>query len=71
MPPPRVFDDPDRWHIGKPDLIVSLPAENTIEPRAQTGGPTSSADSGLTEDRYIKAVEAKPAPARPASCITP
>src|SRR6266550_3445582 len=22
MPPPRQFDDADRWHIGKPDLIV-------------------------------------------------
>ena len=31
MPAPRVFDDTDRWHIGKPDLIVSLPTENTIE----------------------------------------
>src|SRR3954464_624941 len=33
MPKPRVFDDTDRWHIGKPDLVVSLPAENTIEPQ--------------------------------------
>ena len=23
MPPPREFDDMDRWHIGEPDLIVS------------------------------------------------
>src|SRR5438874_3269453 len=27
MPAPRVFDDLDRWHIGKPDLIVSMPEE--------------------------------------------
>ncbi len=24
MPKPRVFDDSDRWHIGKPDIIVRL-----------------------------------------------
>ena len=25
MPKPREFDDSDRWHIGKPDLIVTSP----------------------------------------------
>src|SRR5215470_3941734 len=25
MPPQRQFGDVDKWHIGKPDLIVSLP----------------------------------------------
>ena len=24
MPPPRQFEDSDKWHIGKPDLIVSM-----------------------------------------------
>ena len=60
MPPPRVFDDSDRWHIGKPDLIVSLPAENTIEAQSSDWWADFVSDSGLTEDRYIKAVEAKP-----------
>ncbi|HUR33325.1 MAG TPA: hypothetical protein VM032_05990 [Vicinamibacterales bacterium] len=60
MPPPRVFDDTDRWHIGKPDLIVSLPTENTIEPQNSDWWADFVSDSGLTEDRYIKAVEAKP-----------
>jgi hypothetical protein len=60
MPPPKVFDDSDRWHIGKPDLIVSLPVENTIEPQSADWWADFVADSGLTEDRYIKAVEAKP-----------
>jgi len=60
MPPPRVFDDSDRWHIGKPDLIVSLPAENTIEPQSSDWWADFVSDSGLTEDRYIKAIEAKP-----------
>ena len=60
MPPPRVFDDSDKWHIGKPDLIVSLPAENTIEAQSSDWWADFVSDSGLTEDRYIKAVEAKP-----------
>ena len=60
MPPPRVFDDSDRWHIGKPDLIVALPKENTINAQSSDWWADFVADSGLTEDRYIKAVEAKP-----------
>ncbi len=62
MPKPRVFDDTDRWHIGKPDLIVSLAAENTIEAQSADWWADFYNDSGLTEDRYIKAVEAKPGP---------
>ncbi len=60
MPPPRVFDDSDRWHIGKPDLIVSLPKENIIEAQSSDWWADFVSDSGLTEDRYIKAIEAKP-----------
>jgi hypothetical protein len=62
MPPPREFDDSDRWHIGKPDLIVSLPAENTVQAQASDWWADFVAESGLKEDRYIKAVEAKPSP---------
>jgi len=62
MPPPRAFDDSDRWHIGKPDLIVSMPKEFTVKPEAADWWGNFYADSGLTEDRYIKAVEAKPSP---------
>jgi hypothetical protein len=62
MPPPRQFDDADMWHIGKPDLIVPLPVENTIAPEASDWWRDYVADSGLTEDRYIKAVESKPSP---------
>ncbi len=62
MPKPRVFDDTDKWHIGKPDLVVALPAENTIEAQSADWWADFYSDSGLTEDRYIKAVEAKPGP---------
>ena len=62
MPAARTFDDSDRWHIGKPDLIVSMPKEFTVKPEQADWWGNFYADSGLTEDRYIKAVEAKPSP---------
>lgn len=62
MPPPRQFQDADRWHIGEPDLIVSMPVPFTVKPDAPDWFGNLLADSGLTEDRYIKAVETKPSP---------
>jgi hypothetical protein len=62
MPAPRQFDDADRWHIGKPDLIVAMPKEFVVKTEAADWWGIFNADSGLTEDRYIKAVEAKPSP---------
>jgi hypothetical protein len=62
MPPPRPFDDADRWHIGKPDLIVPMPKVFTVKTEAADWWGIFEAESGLTEDRYIKAVEAKPSP---------
>ena len=60
MPPPRQFQDTDQWHIGKPDLIVSMPVSFTVKPKNSDWWGNFVADSGLTEDRYIKAVETKP-----------
>jgi mono/diheme cytochrome c family protein len=62
LPAPRQFDDSDRWHIGKPDLIVEMPRAFEVKPEAADWWGNFIADSGLTEDRYIKAVEAKPSP---------
>ena len=62
MPPPRQFEDADKWHIGKPDLIVSMPVTYTVKPTSSDWWGNFVADSGLTEDRYIKAVETKPSP---------
>jgi hypothetical protein len=60
MPPPRQFEDLDRWHIGKPDLIVSMPVAYTVKAQNSDQWLNFTIDSGLTEDRYIKAVETKP-----------
>ena len=62
MPPPRQFQDTDQWHIGKPDLIVTMPVSFTVKPKNSDWWGNFIADSGLTEDRYIKAVETKPSP---------
>jgi hypothetical protein len=60
MPPPRKFEDVDKWHIGTPDLVVSMPVAFIVKPAAPDWWGNFIADSGLTEDRYIKAVETKP-----------
>ena len=62
LPPARKFESADEWHIGKPDLIVSMPVAFTVKPENSDWWGNFSADSGLTEDRYLKAVETKPSP---------
>ena len=60
MPKPREFDDADRWHIGKPDLDRDVADARRCRPRPPTGGAATTSTPGLTEDRYIKAIESKP-----------
>ncbi len=62
MPRPRVFADAEWWNIGTPDLIVTLPEEVVVAPAGPDWWANIEADTGLTEDRYIKAVEVKPGP---------
>src|SRR5262245_48412234 len=58
MPKPREFDDSSRWHIGTPDLIVTSPP-HTVPAEASDWWGSYFVDAGLTEDRYIKAIETK------------
>ena len=60
MPPPHHFEDNDRWSIGTPDLILQMPVDLMVPARAPDTWPSIVVPSGLTEDRYIKAVEMKP-----------
>lgn len=65
--PPTVssFDD-ERWRMGTPDVIVSLPARS-IPAGGSDRWQDYVVDVGLSEDRYVRAVETKPAPvSRPA-----
>ncbi len=60
LPPPAVFAPDDAWYIGTPDLIVTM--EEALAVAAQ--GPDTFVNvyvpTGLTEDRYIRAIEVHP-----------
>ena len=58
MPPARVFVDSDKWSFT-PDLVVSSPVHTLKAVAADWYGLLDASPTGLTEDRYIKAVEVK------------
>lgn len=62
MPAPREFADWEWWNIGTPDLIVTLPDDVVVPPQGPDWWTDIRAETGLTEDRYVKAVEIKPGP---------
>jgi hypothetical protein len=60
MPAPRQFADVDKWHIGKPDMVVSLPKPYELRANGPDEFYDVDVDPGFTEDMYIAAVETKP-----------
>ena len=59
MPTPPAFIDVDEWEIGQPDLIVSSQSVEVKATAPDWWGSLGQADSGLTEDRYVAAIEYK------------
>ncbi len=59
MPPPPQFAEGSEWLIGKPDLVVRFPAY-TLPATGPDVFPSLTASLGLTEDRYIKAIQTRP-----------
>ena len=59
MPTPPAFIDVDDWEIGQPDLIVSSPSFDVPGDAPDWWGSLGVAESGLTEDRYVAAIEYK------------
>jgi hypothetical protein len=59
LPPPAHFQSEDDWTIGKPDLIVTSPAHLVRSAAADWWGDYD-VPTGLTEDRYVKAIETRP-----------
>ncbi|MCG8467181.1 MAG: cytochrome c [Gemmatimonadetes bacterium] len=59
LPPPLEFRAENEWEIGEPDLIVESPS--VVVPAAAPDKWTSlgTIPTGLTEDRYVAAVEVK------------
>jgi hypothetical protein len=59
-PPPLTFNNStDGWTIGTPDLVVKTPPVSVKAVQPDWWGPAGFADTGLTEDRYVAAVEIK------------
>jgi hypothetical protein len=59
LPPPISFADAKQWQIGQPDMIVDTPSVELKANAPDWWGPIGEIPSGLTEDRYVAAVEYK------------
>jgi mono/diheme cytochrome c family protein len=59
MPPPLQFADDNSWRIGPPDLILKTPSVQMKATAPDWWGPIGEIESGLTQDRYVAAVEYK------------
>jgi hypothetical protein len=66
MPPPKEFNDTNKWTLlpilGEPDLVVPIPQPITVPAKGANIWLNVISESGLKEDRYIRAAETKPSP---------
>jgi hypothetical protein len=60
MPQPRRFTDLDQWHIGKPDIVISMPTAYVLKAKGGDEYYDAEIDPGFTEDVYVQALETKP-----------
>src|SRR5699024_10818974 len=59
MPPARVYADRQAWAIGTPDLVVKTTELEVKGNAPDWRGEILSVPTGLTEDRYVTALEVK------------
>ena len=59
MPPPKVYADHKAWAIGTPDLIINTKELLVKGDAPDWWGEIPSVPTGLTEDRYVAALEIK------------
>ena len=63
LPPPAVFPDPTGWQFardfGPPDLVIKSPPY-TLAARTQDKWFRPVTETGLTEPRWVRAIEIKP-----------
>ena len=57
LPPPLEFRAAGEWEIGEPDLVVSSPTVEVAADAADWWGTIGETPLGLTEDRYVSAIE--------------
>jgi hypothetical protein len=60
LPPPVTFPPDSEWFIGKPDLLVTTDQDFVMYPNGPDWWIDQFAETRLTEDRWIKAMEIKP-----------
>jgi hypothetical protein len=64
LPPPAQFPDPMGWQFekqfGKPDLVIKSPPY-TLAPYTQDKWFRPESDTGITEPRWVRAIEIRPA----------
>ncbi len=59
MPPAKVFADRQSWAIGTPDLVIKMQEVTVKSTAPDWWGEVPSVPTGLTEDRYVAALEIK------------
>jgi hypothetical protein len=59
MPPPRSFANQDTWNIGTPDVIVKTKDVIVKANAPDWWGEIESVSVGLTEDRYVAALQVR------------
>jgi mono/diheme cytochrome c family protein len=63
MPPPAKFPDPNVWQfakqLGEPDLVLKSPPY-TMAPHTQDKWFRPETETGLTEPRWVRAIEIRP-----------
>jgi hypothetical protein len=60
LPPPLTFPPDSEWFIGKPDLLATTDQDFVMYPNGPDWWIDQFAETRLTEDRWIKAMEVKP-----------
>ena len=59
MPKPLNFDESDKWTIGEPDMVVSSKEVTVPASGPDQWGDVGQIATGLTEDRYVSALEVR------------
>jgi hypothetical protein len=61
MPAAKQFDDNSKWHIGKPDIVVTLKKDILVKARqSDQWVDLPFEELGIKSPRYIQALEVKP-----------
>jgi hypothetical protein len=54
------FTELDKWHISKPDIVISMRQPYTLRAKGGDEYYDVDIDPGFTEDVYVQTVETKP-----------